>query len=178
MKKWIWICMKWIMIINMCIYMNMMRCDGYIQRFRIKSKNDICKSVCSFMDLNDIINNRDRGEFINNLRVRTYNNSSICFTYNTYSKMGYYNYRYTYLLRDKNTYLIKYEIDVDGYIYKYLFFIKSHISRGSYINRTEWDVIMKTNEDKYIENSVIRLLKRCVNKRVDKINPLLINYFK
>ncbi len=153
-------------------------CDGYIHRYRIISRNDVCGSVGSFMNLNEIINNRDRGEYINNLRVRTYNNHSICFTYNTYSKMGYYNYRYTYLIRDRNTYLIKYEIDVDDYIYKYLFFIRSNRLRIGYVNRTEWNVIMKTNDDNYMKISIDGLLKRCVNKRIDKINPLLKNYFK
>ena len=164
---------KWLLI-----YVNIWICDGYIHRYKIISRNDICRSVCSFMDLNEIINNRDSGEYINNLRVRTYNNSSICFTYNTYSKLGYYNYRYTYLIRDKNTYLIKYEINVDNNIYKYLFFIRSYILRRDYINRTGWDVIMKTNENKYLDMSIEWLLKRCVNKRIDKINPLLKSYFK
>jgi len=153
--------------------------NGYIARFSIITRNDICSSVCSFMDLNDVINRRDKGEYINNLRIKRYNNSSICFTYNTYSQSGYYNYKYKYLIMNVNTYLIKYEIDVDDYIYKYLFYIKANkMINNIHVNRTIWNVIMKTNETHNMNIGIIRLFKRCVNKRINNINPLLGRYFK
>ena len=36
---------------------------------------------------------------------------------------------------------------------------------------------MKTNENTYMKECIEKLLKRCINKKMNNINPLLVNYF-
>ena len=56
-------------------------------------RKDIIRSASSFMSLNDILM---RNDYINSLRIRKFNNNSICFDYNTYSSLNEYKLKFMF----------------------------------------------------------------------------------
>ena len=134
-------------------------------------------SVSNFMNLNDILIKND---YTNNMRIEKINNSSIIFNYRTYSLIEDYIYNNIYLIKNKNTYLIKYTFQNFNDEYKYLIFIKA-FNKSS--NRTNWNLKIKYNkllfENKYENDKLIyKYIYNCVNKKIDKsIHPILYNYF-
>lgn len=148
----------------------------YISRINLIIKPLNNNPAISFMNLNKILNNNEKK---NNLIIKYYNNNeSILFNYNTYSYLEDYNYSYQYLLKNKETYLIKYKFNVYDYQYKYLILIKSlNISK----TKIKWDIYIKYNNlilNKKTNDKIIsKLIRGCIIKNETKIHPILNNFF-
>jgi hypothetical protein len=149
----------------------------YVSKFQLIIKPTNHNPAISFMNLNKILNNNEKK---NNLMITYYNNNkSILFNYNTYSYLEDYNYSYKYLLRNKETYLIKYNFNVHDEIHKYLILIKSfNISK----TKIKWDVYVKYNNlilNKEINDKILsKNIRGCIFKNETVINPILKEYFK
>lgn len=147
----------------------------YITNFQLIIKNK--NPAISFMNLNKILNLNEKK---NDLSINFYNkNQSIIFNYKTYSYLEDYKYSYKYLLKNKNTYLIKYEFNIFDDLYKYLIFIKSSIISPT---RIKWDVCVRYNNliinDKNANDKIIiKTIRNCISKNETVIHPILNNYF-
>lgn len=151
--------------------------DCYITNYKIVIKKDMMNCVSNFMYLNEVLMNND---YSNLMRIKKYDNS-IYFNYKTYSIVEDYKYEYKYLIKDENTYIIKYTFKIFNEDYDYLFYIKA-FNKSS--NRTIWNIILKynqllindkTNNDKFI----YKYLNRCLYKTNDNnIHPYISNIFK
>lgn len=150
----------------------------YTSTFQLVLKNRDYNPAISFMNLNKILNLNDKK---NNLTINYYNNNqSIFFNYNTYSSLEDYKYSYKYLLRNNNTFLVKYDFNVFHDMYKYLIYIKSSIISPS---RVKWDIYVKYNNliinDKPTTDKIIsKIIRSCIEKDETSIHPILINYFR
>ena len=141
------------------IYFFLIITECYITSFNIKIRNNMINSVSNFMNLNDILIKND---YTNNMRIEKINNSSIIFNYRTYSLIEDYIYNNIYLIKNKNTYLIKYTFQNFNDEYKYLIFIKA-FNKSS--NRTNWNLKIKYNR---------RILTIILKTLIHKINLNLI----
>ena len=172
------IIMKKIIISILILFKELVLCYyPYTSRLQLQIKSNNKNPAISFMNLNQILNKNEKK---NNLTINYYNNnSSILFNYNTYSYLEDYKYSYKYLLKDKNTYLIKYDFTVHNENYKYLMLIKS-----SYMSLTKikWDIYMKYNNlifNKQINDKIIsKNIRGCILKNETIINPILKEFFK
>lgn len=152
--------------------------ECYITTFNINIRNNLIGSVSNFMNLNEILM---RNDYTNKMIIQKYNNNfSLCFNYKTYSQIEDYIYNNIYLIKNKNTYLIKYSFNNFNDEYKYLFFIKANSITP---NRTNWKVKIKYNRllfDNKIENDKIiyKYMNICVNKKpIIQYHPILNSYF-
>lgn len=151
--------------------------DCYIISFNIKIRNNMIGCVSNFMNLNEILMKKD---FTNNMKIQKINNSSICFNYKTYSFIEDYIYNNIYLIKNKNTYLIKYSFNNFNDEYKYLIFINA-IDKSP--NRTIWNLKIKYNKllfnNKNENDKIIyKYIYKCLNKKINQsYHPLLNNYF-
>jgi len=151
--------------------------ECYITSFKIIIKKNMINCVSNFMNLNTILNNND---YANLLRIYKYNNDkSICFKYKTFSNFEEYNYNNLYLIKNKFTYLTKYNFNIFNEEYKYLFLIKAYYINN---NKTLWHFYIKYNNlfinDKINNDKIIYdYLNRCLNKKNEKTNKLLTNFF-
>lgn len=149
----------------------------YTSRLQLQIKSNNKNPAISFMNLNQILNKNEKK---NNLTINYYNkNSSILFNYNTYSYLEDYKYSYKYLLKNKNTYLIKYDFNINHENYKYLMLIKS--SNVS-LSKIKWDIYMKYNNlmfNKQTNDKIIsKMIRGCILKNETTINPILKEFFK
>lgn len=149
--------------------------DGYMTSFKIVIRKNIIGSVSNFLNLNEILTNKN---YYNYMKIRKYNNSSICFDYKTYSIFEDYKYNNLYLIKNKNTYLSKYSFKIFNDEYKYLFFIKAFIKSP---NRTIWNFNIKYNRlliDNKDDNDqlIYNYLYKCLNKKSNDVyHPILLN---
>jgi len=148
----------------------------YTSRLRLLIKPTKYNPAISFMNLNKILNENEKKH---NLKINYYNkNKSILFNYNTFSYLEDYNYSYKYLLRNKETYLIKYNFNIYDEIHKYLILIKS--SNISSL-KIKWDIYIKYNNlilNKETNDKIIsKMIRGCILKNESKINPILKDYF-
>ncbi len=149
----------------------------YSSRLKLLIKPNNYNPAISFMNLNKVLNHNEKK---NNLTIYYYNkNTSILFNYNTYSYLEDYKYSYKYLIKNKNTYLIKYDFNVFSDNYKYLMLIKSSNITSSKI---KWDIYIKYNNEilnkKTNDMIVSKTIRDCISKNETIINPILANYFK
>jgi len=149
----------------------------YTSRLQLIIKPTNYNPAISFMNLNKILNNNEKK---NNLLINYYNNNkSIIFNYNTFSYLEDYNYSYKYLLRNKETYLIKYNFNVNDETQKYLILIKS---KNISITKIKWDIYIKYNYliiNKETNDRIItKIIRGCILKNESKINPILKEYFR
>lgn len=149
----------------------------YSSRLQLLIKPNNYNPAISFMNLNKILNDNEKK---NNLTINYYNkNKSILFNYNTYSYSEDYKYSYKYLIKNKDTYLIKYDFNVLQDNYKYLILIKSsNIS----LSKIKWDIYVKYNNEilnKITNDKIIsKTIRECISKNETNINPILLNYFR
>ena len=165
-----------ILIISSIIELSLTYYPYTLRLQKIIKVNDYNPAI-SFMNLNKILNHNEKK---NNLTINYYNkNKSILFNYNTYSYSEDYKYSYKYLIKNKDTYLIKYDFNVFPDNYKYLILIKSSKITSSKI---KWDIYMKYNNkilDKITNDKIIaKTIRECISKNETNINPILANYFK
>ena len=151
--------------------------ESYLTSFRMIIRKDIIRSVGSFMSLNEILM---RNDYINSLKIRKFNNNSICFDYNTYSFLNEYKYKNTYLIKNRNTYLTRYSFNIFNNEYNYLFYIQADYKSP---NRTIWNLFVKYNnllvDNKDLNDKLIKkYLTRCLNKNNENIHPILYNSLK
>lgn len=135
------------------------------------------RCVSNFMNLNEILMKND---YTNYMKIQKINNSSLIFNYRTYSTIEDYIYNNIYLIKNKNTYLIKYNYYNFNDEYKYLIYIKS-INKS--INRTIWKLKIKYNKllfNNKNENDklIYKYIYKCVNKKTNQsYHPIINNYF-
>lgn len=151
--------------------------DSYIISFNINIRNNMIGCVSNFMNLNEILMKKD---YTNNMKIQKYNNNSICFNYRTYSFIEDYIYNNIYLIKNKNTYLIKYSFNNFNDEYKYLIYIKAINKRP---NRTIWNMTIKYNKllfnNKNENDKIIyKYIFKCLNKKINySYHPIITNYF-
>lgn len=153
------------------------QCHSYIISFNINIRNNMINCVSNFMNLNEILVKND---YTNYMKIQRINNSSLIFNYKTYSIIEDYIYNNIYLIKNKNTYLIKYSFYNFNDEYKYLIFIKAFNKTP---NRTIWNLKIKYNKllfDNKIENDklIYKYIYKCVNKKINQnYHPILDKYF-
>jgi len=151
--------------------------DCYITNYKIVVKKDMINCVSNFMYLNEVLMKND---YSNLMRIKKYDNS-IYFNYKTYSIVEDYKYEYKYLIKNKNTYIIKYTFKIFNEDYDFLFYIKA-FNKSS--KKTSWNIILKYNQlfinDKIKNDKFIyKYLNRCLYKTNDNIiHPYILNIFK
>lgn len=92
------------------------------------------RSNFQFLIINNNFNYNSIVSNLNYNKIYHYNSTkSILYTYDTYSKLDDYKYSYKFLIRNNNTYLIKYIYNINDYNYNYLIFIRSSIYNQSNI---------------------------------------------
>lgn len=150
---------------------------SYITTFNIKIRNNMISCVSNFMNLNEILMKND---YTNHMKIQKINNSSIIFNYKTYSIIEDYIYNNIYLIKNKNTYLIKYNFYNLNDEYKYLIYINASNKSP---NRTIWNLKIKYNKilfNNKIENDklIYKYIYKCLSKKINQnYHPILINYF-
>jgi hypothetical protein len=149
----------------------------YVTNFQLIIRNNNYNPAISFMNLNKILNSNEKK---NDLNINYYNNNqSIIFNYKTYSYLEDYKYSYKYLLKNKNTFLIKYDFRIFDDLYKYLIYIKSSIISPT---RIRWDICVRYNNliinDKQANDKIIiKTIRSCISKNETNVHPILNNYF-
>jgi len=151
----------------------------YSTNIKIISKRDMCDTIGNFMNLNEILNKNNKE---NNLKIVNYNNKSLSIKYNTYSYLEEYEYKNEIIIKNKNNYYGIYKFKIDELEFKYLFKIRSKdISNNN--KRTLWDIDIKYNNNyvsslEDVNNTIYKIIFGCVNKRPNKRNEILENYFR
>jgi hypothetical protein len=163
-----------ILFINIFIQFQNINSYCYTTNIKLRSRRNLCDTAANFMNLNEILNDNS-----NKVKIRTYNNQTMSFNYNTYSNFNEYKYNNKYLLLDKNNYYASYSFNIDNTKYKYVFKINTIAITD---NRTLWNIKIKYNYDEifYINdvNQIIyRTIISCLNKKPTSINPILNNFF-
>lgn len=151
----------------------------YVTNFQLIIKNKNYNPAISFMNLNKILNQNEKKNEIN---INYYNNNeSILFNYVTYSYLEDYKYSYKYLIKNKNTFVAKYDFQIfNNDIYKYLIYINSETISP---NRFQWNVLVQynnliINDKTETDKIIIKTIKNCISKNESLIHPILIDYFK
>ncbi len=148
----------------------------YLSNFKIQMRKSTINPAINFMNLNNILNSNNKN---NKLNISYYNkNKSILFKYNTFSELDDYKYYHSYLLKNTTFFIIKYNFNIDFNNYRYLLLIKSN---DNFNNRLEWNIIVKYNNIFINKNEndkiLLKLIKWCIYKKSNIINPILKNYF-
>lgn len=149
----------------------------YTTNFQLIIRNKNYNPAISFMNLNKILNSNEKK---NDLNINYYNNNqSIIFNYKTYSYLEDYKYSYKYLLKNKNTFLIKYDFHIFDDLYKYLIYINSSIISPT---RISWNICVRynnliINDKEATDKIIIKTIKNCISKNETSVHPILHNYF-
>lgn len=150
--------------------------------FRIISRENLCDTVGNFCNLNEVLNNPINKQ----LKIKTYNNKSISFNYETSSCINNYNYKHKYLIIDKYNYYVRYSFSLYDDINEknnYLFKIKATEIIKNNNKLTLWNINVKYDKTSviYIPNMkaiLYHYIEMCINKKPKTPNKLLLEYLK